>query len=260
MQSAQFQLHAQIEERHWWFVARRRIMRGMIATILRDTRTDSSRPRVVDIGCGTGANLAALAGDYDCAGIDTSAEAIALARERFAHIDFVCGFAPHDIADRLARADVVLLTDVLEHVADDRGLLAGIVAALQPGAQLLLTVPANMRLWSLHDEAFGHFRRYDAAGLATVWDGLPVETRMLSYFNARLYPLVRGARAMSRLRGKTAGAAKTDFSLPAEPINRLLTHVFAGESQRLERAMDGKPAAGYRRGVSLMAVLRAHRA
>ncbi|MCC7084314.1 MAG: class I SAM-dependent methyltransferase [Pirellulales bacterium] len=255
MNSAQFQLHAQIEERHWWFVARRRILRDIVRQI-----APSSGHReqiVVDIGCGTGANLAALAAEFRCVGVDTSAEAIELAKSRFCGITFLCGDAPSEVRPWLARADVVLLTDVLEHVLDDRGLLESIVDICAPGAKLVITVPAEMKLWSPHDTAFGHFRRYDAKTLARVWAGLPVKQRMLTHFNHRLYPAVKFARSLSRLRGRSFGSVDTDFRLPAQPVNRLLERIFAGESRHLLKALDAdRPA--YDRGVSLIAVLDCH--
>jgi 2-polyprenyl-3-methyl-5-hydroxy-6-metoxy-1,4-benzoquinol methylase len=264
MQSEQFQLHAQIEQRHWWFVARRRILRDVvrkimpspatIATMVPATPGFANRPIVVDIGCGTGANLAALADEYRCVGIDTSAEAIELARQRFPSITFVCGFAPRDVAESLAQASVVMLTDVLEHVADDRGLLESIIQACPPGAQILITVPADMRLWSPHDVAFGHYRRYDTQTLSAVWHGLPVKPRLLSHFNSRLYPLVRAVRSVNRWRGQASGAAHTDFNLPARPVNSVLEACFSGERRRLLNSIDAS-SAGYRHGVSLIAVL-----
>ncbi|HZZ27809.1 MAG TPA: class I SAM-dependent methyltransferase [Pirellulales bacterium] len=258
MQSEQFQLHAQIEQRHWWFVARRQILRELVRTIAPNSKAATAeladRKVVVDIGCGTGANLAALAEEYQCVGIDTSAEAISLARRRFPDIFFVCGFAPQDVAGFLRKAAVVMLTDVLEHVADDRKLLASIVAACPAGAQILITVPADMRLWSPHDVAFGHYRRYDDHSLAAVWAGLPVKPRLVSYFNRRLYPLVRAVRAVNHWRGRSSGEANTDFALPAAPINSMLEKYFAGEARRLLRSID-RPSAGYRRGVSLIAIL-----
>jgi SAM-dependent methyltransferase len=252
MDSAQFQLHAQIEERHWWFVARRQILREMVRAIAPPSgRRDQI---VVDIGCGTGANLAALAGDYRCVGVDTSAEAIELAKARFSGITFLCGEAPEEIRPWLARADVVLLTDVLEHVFDDRGLLEPIIDVCSPGAKLVITVPADMRLWSPHDTAFGHFRRYDADTLTQVWAGLPVQQRLLTHFNRRLHPAVKFARTMNRVRGRCAGTANTDFRLPLGPVNRFLERIFAGESKHLLTAIDSNGAA-YNRGVSLIAIL-----
>ncbi|HEY2251089.1 MAG TPA: class I SAM-dependent methyltransferase, partial [Planctomycetaceae bacterium] len=87
MQSAQFQLHAEIEERHWWFVARRRILRAIVEQLV----PPSSEATVIDVGCGTGANLASLAADYRCIGVDTSSEAIRLARKRFPAVRFIRG-------------------------------------------------------------------------------------------------------------------------------------------------------------------------
>ncbi|HEY2827197.1 MAG TPA: class I SAM-dependent methyltransferase [Pirellulales bacterium] len=263
MQSEQFQLHAQIEERHWWFIGRRKILRELIHKVAPAdavapetngaNRTDK-RSIVVDIGCGTGANLAALADEYRCVGIDTSAEAIALARQRFPGVTFICGFAPQDVAHWLRQASVVVISDVLEHVKDDRDLLGGIIKACPAGAQIVITVPADMRLWSPHDEAFGHYRRYDREGLAAIWRGLPVRVRLLSHFNSRLYPIVRVVRTVNRWRGRTVGAANTDFNLPAGPINSVLETCMAGEQRRLVGAIDTN-SRGYRRGVSLVAIL-----
>ncbi|MBI1902135.1 MAG: class I SAM-dependent methyltransferase [Planctomycetia bacterium] len=279
MQSAQFQLHAQIEERHWWFLGRRDILRAVVREVvpplrrggrggcegataheMSDTcaslRASSPRPLVVDIGCGTGANLAALADDYDCLGIDTSGDAIRLARKRFPNVRFVEGEAPGDLGPAAAQAKLFLLTDVMEHVPDDFELLSRLLAAASPGAYFLVTVPADMALWSAHDVSFGHYRRYTAKRFAQVWEGLPVETRLLSHFNSRLYPVVRAIRAWNRRREKTSGAAGTDFSLPSAPVNWALRWFFAGESRALLRQLQkGERKPAYRRGVSLIALL-----
>lgn len=251
MQSAQFHLHADIEDRHWWFVARRQIMRCLVEAVLPPSR----EAMVVDVGCGTGANLAALAGNYDCVGIDTSAEAVELARQRFPNIRFLAGRAPADLGQLAARARLFLLMDVLEHVPDDFAMLSELLAAASPGAHVLLTVPADERLWSEHDESFGHFRRYGRERLARLWDGLAVTPLLLSYFNARLLPLVRLVRALGRLRGRASGRAGTDFWLPSRPANAALRTAFAGEARRLLAALDGR-CHGYTAGASLVALLR----
>lgn len=253
MQSAQFQLHADLEQRHWWFVARRRIVRRLIADVL----PPDPEATVIDVGCGTGGNLAALADAYRCIGIDTSTEAIELARRRFPQAMFLAGRAPQDLpASTLAATQLVMMNDVLEHVPDDYGLLAEMLAATQPGTWFLLTVPADPGLWSPHDEAFGHYRRYRLADFQALWRDLPVETHLVSYFNARLYPVVKSVRWWNRLRGRAAGSAGTDFAVPAAPVNRLLTSVFAGEADRLAGVAAGRTRRGYRHGVSLVALLQ----
>jgi SAM-dependent methyltransferase len=251
MQSAQFQLHAEIEERHWWFVARRRILRALVGEIL----PPSHETTVIDVGCGTGANLASLANDYRCIGIDTSPEAIRLARKRFPCVRFLQGFAPADLGELIDEARLVLLMDVLEHVPDDFRLFSLISAAVQPGTYVLVTVPADQQLWNRHDESFGHYRRYDRERLTRLWDGLPLKPLLVSHFNSRLYPLIKTVRAVNRWRGEVAGIAGTDFKLPARPLNQLLESTFAGEARRLCKSLHGHRS-GYRKGVSLVALLQ----
>ncbi len=251
MQPAQFQLHAEIESRHWWFVARRQIMRRLVEAVV----PPSPQATVVDVGCGTGANLAVLADDYDAVGIDTSSEAISRARQRFPHLRWLVGRAPGDLGEIATRAQLFLLMDVLEHVPDDFALLSELLSAMKPGAYLLLTVPADETLWSEHDESFGHYRRYDRERLARVWEGLAVRPLLLSYFNARLLPLVRLVRTINRLRGRAAGRAGTDFWLPHPAANATLRATFAGEASRLLGVLGGRTN-GYPAGSSLVALLR----
>lgn len=244
-----FRLHAENESRHWWFVARRRIVTRLVHAVLRpgEGRT------VVDVGCGTGATLAALADDYVCAGFDTSADAIAWARRRFPHVRFERGAIPDALQG--TAADLVLVMDVMEHVRDDFLLLSQLLATVPPGAHVLVTVPADVALWSPHDVAFAHFRRYDRARLTALWEGLPVSVRLLSHFNSRLYPAIRAARFVSQLYGRGAGMAGTDVTLPPPPINALLRRAFEGEGRALESMIDGRRRS-FRRGVSLIALLR----
>jgi hypothetical protein len=131
----------------------------------------------------------------------------------------------------------------------------GLLAAATPGTHFLITVPAHLSLWSPHDVAFGHYRRYDRERLMSVWAGLPVNVKLCSYYNARLYPAVRGVRTMNRLLGRSSGASGTDFNLPAAPINEGLTRLFAGEASRLIEVIEGRRQRAYRTGVSLMALI-----
>jgi SAM-dependent methyltransferase len=252
MQAEQFHLNYDIELRHWWFVARRRILRGLLSQIV-PTSPDTV---VVDIGCGTGGNIGSLSDAYTCVGIDPSADALELAASRFPKVNFLRGLAPHDLGKWASRANVFLATDVLEHVPDDFKLLSELLAAARPGAYFLLTVPADMALWSPHDESHGHYRRYDLTRLTRLWAGLPVSMLLVSYFNSRLYPIVRLIRAVNHLRGKSSGDAGTDLKMPSAPVNRILDRIFSSEYQVLTDLLQGRRPDGYRNGVSLVAILR----
>ncbi len=247
-----FRLNFEVEPKHWWFVARRRIFREIISEVL----SPSMGTTIVDVGCGTGGNIGALSGEYRCVGIDPSAEAIELARSRYPQVEFLRGEAPEGLGLVARQAKLFLVTDVLEHVPDDVGLLTRLVAAAAPGAYFLLTVPAEESLWSPHDAAHGHQRRYDREGFEALWRGLPLVPLMVSHFNARLYRLVKLRRAWSRWRDRSGVEAASDIRLPPPPVNRLFEQVFSGERKVLKDLLRGQRRRGYRLGVSLIALVR----
>jgi SAM-dependent methyltransferase len=245
-----FAAFAAAEETHWWFAARRTILRG-VADAFTPARPGRS---VIDIGCGVGSTLTAFDPDYACIGYDLSPDAIEFARARHPAFDLHVGTAA-EAANAIGTVGVVLLNDVIEHVADDRALLASVVSPMRPGATLIVTVPADMKLWSPHDESMGHFRRYDPAMLDGAVAGLPLERLFMSHFMSRLYPIVRAVRALSRVRGRASGVSGIDLSSPPRLANLLLTRIFAGEIERLLGVVHGE-ARPYRRGVSLIGAFR----
>lgn len=245
-----YQLHASVEDTHWWFRARRRIMVELARGVL--GRAPSAT--VVDVGCGTGANIAALSSDYRCVGIDPSKEAIQLARQRFPAVQFHAGHAPAALGALAAEASLFLLMDVLEHVPDDFLLLSRLLAAASPGARFLITVPADPRLWSRHDVTLGHFRRYPRDRLEMLWRDLPVRAHLVTPFNARLHPLLSAARLYGRTIGRAIGERGTDIAVPPRVLNRLLESVFAGEAPQLVAALTTQRSP-FRRGVSFLALI-----
>lgn len=252
MDATQQRLHAEMEERHWWFLGRRHIMLELVSRLA----SPGTGMLVVDVGCGTGGNIAALAGDYLTAGIDTSAAAIELARANHPGVRFWCGELAEAPREFDAGADLYLLMDVLEHVPDDFLLLSTLLSRCKRGALVLITVPAHEHLWSSHDEALQHYRRYDSDRLQQVWDGLPVSVRLISYFNARLYLPIRLVRWASRRTRRSYGQHGTDLTLPPNPVNRFLTRLLGGEARVIVDAFVGDRHRGYGTGASLLAVLR----
>lgn len=247
MERELFDVHADIEMRHWWFIARRQIVRRVLERFV----PPNCGNLVIDVGCGTGGNIASLADGYDTLGLDASEPGIALARERFQGVRFVAGDSPAAVGDALPRASAILLMDVMEHVEDDFSFLRTWAAPLPENAVILITVPADPSLWSPHDETFGHFRRYTRPRLERVWRDTPLRPELVSHFNARLWPVIKAVREVRRVVG---GGRKDDFGVGPAAMNGLLQRVFAGEARRV--ATTGPDSGGYRRGVSLLAVLR----
>ncbi len=252
MQTEQFQLHSRMEETHWWFTGRRKIIRRLVHQVL----PPSAGGTLVDVGCGTGGNLAAFTGEYDCLGWDPSEEAIRLARLRFPESRFHSGSLSETLASLPVPPDLILLLDVLEHIEEDTSFFAQMADALRPGGYLLITVPAGMELWSPHDVTFGHFRRYSRPELERLWEREPLSTLLLSHYNSRLYPVVRCIRFWTQRRGQAMGEGQSDFRVPPSPVNRLLERILSAEADALVHFLKQERRQGFSRGVSLIALLQ----
>jgi SAM-dependent methyltransferase len=250
MDEQTLQLHFEIEEKHWWFRARRRIVLELVKGLVAPSRDALA----LEVGCGTGGNLVEFAKHYRVAGCDTSAEAIGYARRKLPGVELAVGSAPADVREWTRSAKVVLLLDVLEHVEDDRALLRDLLGGMSKGAFLVITVPAQRKLWSPHDEAFGHLRRYELPEFRELIAGQGGACRLTSYFCSRLYPLIRASRWATRSRGRALGREGTDFWMPGPVLNGWLNRIFAGELGPLEKAMRrGRTA--YSAGSSLIGIV-----
>lgn len=242
MQREEFEAMAALQSRHWWFRGRRRILARLIAGLgLPD------RASLLEVGTGTGGNLGMLARFGAVKGVERDDYARGVARRLAGPgVEVAAGELPDGLPFDGERFDLVCLLDVLEHVDDDRAVLAALRARTRDGGFLLLTVPAYRWLWSAHDQALGHKRRYTAGRLRAVvppgW-----RLRRVSYFNTLLSPPAMALRFHDRLFRRQR---PTGHGLPPAPINALLEAVFAAERHWLARA--GLPF-----GLSLLAVLEA---
>jgi len=240
MKSELLEKQAALEQEHWWFVARRRILDRVVAGL-----DLPSGARILEAGCGTGGNLPMLARHGEVFAFDVSETARHHAAASGC-AQVVLGELPRQIPFPEVGFDLIVLLDVLEHVENDGAVLRALKSRLKPGGRLLITVPALPSLWSYHDEQHHHFRRYRKAELTTrVLEG-GYELTTVSYFNTLLFPLVRVVRFVRRLAGE---APSDDLDLPRTWVNSLLTKVFAAE-----RHLVGNISLPI--GVSLLAVAR----
>jgi SAM-dependent methyltransferase len=226
MELATYEEMYRLEDHHWWFVGKRLFVHALVRDLL-------ARPhlRVLDLGCGTGGLLAHLQADAAASrlvvGADRSQEALRFCGRR--GLRSVACAETTRLPFRASTFDLVLLLDVLEHVHDEAALLGEIRAVLRPGATLLVSVPAYQFLWSAHDEALHHVRRYTAPRLRRALDAARFEIVRLTYTNAAALPpavIVRGVLPRLGLRR----ADGTDLRPQAAWVNRLLTGVYAAEA------------------------------
>jgi len=229
---------AELDERHWWFVARRRILRSLIEREVRPPKN----ARILEIGCGTGHNLGMLDEFGALEATELDAGARELAAKRLGRP--VAEAALPDLSMFPASAfDLIALLDVLEHVADDAPALAAIRSRLKVGGKLLVTVPANRWMWSAHDAAHHHHRRYTKRQLRDVATNAGLRIDLISHFNTLLFPPI----AAARLAGKLLGRESADDSIPPAPVNGLLRRIF-----ELEAPLVGRLPLPF--GVSLVAI------
>jgi len=144
--------------------------------------------------------------------------------------------------------DLVALLDVLEHVPDDKNSLRAIYKLLKPGGALLLTVPINPWMWSAHDVAHHHHRRYRPVEIRKLAVDAGYAIELLSPFNSLLFPPI----AAVRLLGKLTGKDDSDDAMPSPLVNKMLDGIFG-----IERSLIGRMPMPF--GVSLVAVLRRSR-
>jgi 2-polyprenyl-3-methyl-5-hydroxy-6-metoxy-1,4-benzoquinol methylase len=217
---------AEHDSTHWWYVARRDVLASVIAREV----TLPPKPHILEIGCGTGHNLAMLArfGDVDAVELDAYARDIATKR---LNRPVANAMLPELAGVPVHHYDLVALLDVLEHVEDDRAALAAIAVRLRPGGSVLLAVPQYPWMWTGHDVASHHFRRYTKATLRKAVDDAGLKLDLLQSFNSLLFPLAIVDRMAARITGKTG----SDDAPPPAPINSLFTKVFAFERHLIGR-------------------------
>ncbi|CUJ17765.1 class I SAM-dependent methyltransferase [Cognatishimia activa] len=229
----------QLEAKHWWFVARRKII---AAVITRFAALDGAA-NILEAGVGTGGNIAMLQkfGDVHGFEYDESARANANAKTG---LPVAYGALPDDVPFHESKFDLICLLDVLEHIEQDAKSLAALSTRLAPTGKILVTVPAYPWLWSQHDVNHHHFRRYTRTTLKIAAKQAGLSVDRISNFNMLLLPLILSVRVLKRLSRSTV----SDDKMPGPVFNRLLSTIFASERYLVGRVP--MPV-----GVSIVAVL-----
>lgn len=240
MEDTEYERMAEAESRSWWFKARRRILNDTVG------RLDlPANPRIADLGCGTGGNLPMLARHGYATGVETSPKAAAMAREATGLAVVTAEAHATGLPD--ASFQLVTMFDVLEHLDDEAPTLAEVARLLAPDGFFLFTVPAFMLLWSGHDEALHHRRRYRRGQLRDVIVDAGLEIDWLSYYNATLFPPVAAVRVARRVVG--GGQRSADVGEMTGWAANMLEGLFAAE-----RHVVGRIPLPF--GVSLIGVAR----
>jgi SAM-dependent methyltransferase len=232
---------AELDERHWWYRARRDVLRELI----RRRIVLPADPRILEVGCGTGHNFQMLRDFGRLDAIEVDGEARAIASRRLGHAVMDAPL-PQLAGVPTGSYDLIAMLDVLEHIDDDRAALRALAERLRPDGRLLITVPAHPWMWSAHDEVNHHKRRYTKRSFRAAVGDAGLRLEMLGWFNSVLFPVAAAARVAGRIAGKN----DSDDKLPPAPVNRLFEWMFG-----LERYAIGRVP--FPPGVSLAAIVSA---
>lgn len=232
MQQHTYAIMSEVEGSHWWFAGRRRILRSFLETIIPTLPgpQKGETARILDVGCGTGANLEMLANLGEAQGVDISEEALDFCRARGLH-SVQLGPAEHlPYADE--SFDLVTALDVVEHLDDDVAGLKEMRRVLRPGGCALLFVPAFMFLWGVQDDVSHHRRRYTLAEIKKSAAAAGFSIERATYANLTFFAPILLGRVIMKLTG-VRPASENNINVSA--FNNVFGQIFGAERFWLRR-------------------------
>lgn len=212
---------------HWWYRARRNIVKQILASHTR--LSERERLRILDVGCGTGQLMKEMQQFGSVYGVDISQRAVAYCKER--------GLAPSIAsADNLPYGndtfDAVVALDVLEHLQDDRAGARELARVLSPNGIAVVAVPAFMFLWGITDDAGHHYRRYNKKEILAVLKEAKLHIRRATYFNTLLFPAIAAVRLAVRF---LRIPMESEGKIGSKVVNDILYKIFSFEARLLTR-------------------------
>ena len=229
MEGQEYVTMYQNEDVHWWFQGTRSVILDYSRDILQ--RTHEPHLKILDVGCGTGGTLMALKEFGAVAGVEMDPQAVQCCHER--GLGEVTQGVAEDLPFPDDSFDIVFALDVIEHLDDDQLALAEFHRVLRPGGTLLVTVPAFPFLWSQHDVALHHKRRYTAKTLLQSFSDASFQVEKWSYYNTVLFPIVAGVRLFQRIFGTEEESPQSDVNLPTPWVNGFLFRILSSERHML---------------------------
>ena len=226
-------------QRHWWWRARERV----ILDVLRAHQPETGWRAVLDVGCGDGLffdTLSKLDGVSVVEGVEPESALVSRDGPNFKRITI----APFDARFRPERRySLILMLDVLEHLADPVAALSHAMSLLEPNGVFLATVPAFMGLWTRHDDLNHHYTRYTKETFRSVAAAAGLRIEAARYF----FHWLAAAKVATRVAEALAPGKPDVPRVPSAAVNRTLYAV-----SRLEERLLG--AARLPFGSSLLVV------
>jgi ubiquinone/menaquinone biosynthesis C-methylase UbiE len=232
MNTAEYERMYRLEDSYWWFVGRHRLIEALLTERYGPPGRQAEPLTILDVGCGTGAMSVRLKRWGRVVSADFSPLALAFSRRR--GLTHLVGADAMRLPFGSDRFDAVIAMDMLEHLPDDRRALCAFHRVLKPGGRVLATIPAYPHLWSEHDLALMHHRRYVRHEVAERFAAAGFQLEKLSHTMTLLYPVVTLQR---RLNAKRPPHDPPEAAMPLfpAPVNAALTGLLTAENALARR-------------------------
>jgi SAM-dependent methyltransferase len=222
MEESVYDLYSREEDTWWWAEGRRSLVTGL----WKKYGTGIARPRILEVGCGTGGLLKRLEEWSTPCGADLSPQAVSHCFDR--GLTRVCVAHTGHLPFKDDAFDVVIYVDVFEHLDDDAAGVREAYRVCRPDGRLIATVPAFDFLWSRRDVQLHHKRRYRRDRFKELVRSEGFKVLKATYVNLPLFfPLLAMVKTGML---KSGGNTEVDYALAPGPINRLLATVCRAES------------------------------
>ena len=237
MQQHTYAIMDEVEGSHWWFVGRRAILesflRGIVSSYGSRLRAATSggpakagtqnQLKILDVGCGTGANLEMLARFGEAEGVDVSDDALEFCRRKGLK-------AQKGLAETLPYPDetfdITTALDVVEHLDDDIAGLKEMFRVTKTGGYSLIFVPAFMWLWGVQDDISNHRIRYTKAQIVDRLQKAGYTIERATYANFTFFAPVLGGRTVMKLTGIKP---ESENNINISVLNGFFGKVFSAE-------------------------------
>ena len=223
MQQHTYEIMNRVEDRHWWFVGRRAILESFLEKISGQLRATNNELRILDVGCGTGANLEMLANFGEPEGVDVSDDALEFCRAK--------GLKVHKgLAEKLPfpdeSFDLVTALDVVEHLDDDVAGLKEMNRVMKPAGRALIFVPAFMWLWGVQDDVSNHRIRYTKKQIVERLEKAGFGIERATYANWTFFAPILAGRSLMKLTGIRP---ESENNVNISALNGIFGKIFSAE-------------------------------
>lgn len=243
MQQHTYAIMDRVEDSHWWFVGRRAILESFLHNIILGIRNPKSAIRILDVGCGTGANLEMLSQFGAAEGVDVSDDALEFCRLKGLKVQKA-------LAETLPYADetfdVTTALDVVEHLDDDIAGLKEMFRVTKQGGHSLIFVPAFMWLWGVQDDISNHRIRYTKKQIVERLEKAGFTIERATYANWTFFAPILVGRTLMKLTGIKP---ESENNVNVTTLNGIFGKLFGAERYWLTRF-------GFPFGVSIVIVAR----